>query len=753
LNFYSNSSVCIEVLSCPNTINTLQPVVTMGGDSVCVGSVIDVPFYSTGVFQTNNVYIAELSDATGNFPPNPNVLGSSPDANSYDPALGSPPGSVSGLINENNHPITDGCNYYIRIRSTNPATIGMVWGPFCIRHCDIETNYKMDIQACISSTHGFDTTVFVDINYYDSLAIYGTPNQFLLEVHESQFFNIVNVGGLGSVVANNDTTMTITIPPTPGLGALGLQPGLYYVRVIATNSNHTYDLLGTLIRLIIGAPADNLYIFQTPPDSVLCVGDAVYFYPIPYNAGPPMNSTYVWHLNGVVFSTNPSLGILFNGAGIYNLTVQETNYGCLGPVVPNSVSFEVLGPPTAGIIGPTQVCLGDTIYYHTIFNPNVYYEWTSTGGIIIDTSNNELYILFDTEGIFTVNLLTLNKCGQKIGVKNIIVTAHPDPHFTVTSPVCTGDASIVMYTGITTPPLNFAWNWDGGNATPGGNNAGPHSVYWNTPGTHPVIITVTKYSCPSKDTMNVVVLPGPVPAFTFDQQCSGIPIYFSDSSQGNPIQWSWNFGDGSPIDTSINPVHTFVNGGTYWITLAEISANGCTDTIWQEFIVNPSASSAFITESPVCNGINSIVTYAGSGTPNATYTWNFGTGTVVSGEGQGPYEISWPAIGDYNISLIVAENGCSSTSNDSVKVNGCVIEIPNIFTPNGDGINDVFFIKGLESFPDSKLEINNRWGKMIYKNANYKNDWKGDDHADGVYYYVLILKNGQQYSGTITLMR
>jgi gliding motility-associated-like protein len=754
LNFYANLNVCIIVQQCPNTINTLQPVVTMGGDSVCVGSVIDVPFFSTGVFQNNNVYIAELSDSAGNFPPNCNVLGSSPDPSSYDPALGSPPGSVSGQVNENNQPIQDGCGYYIRVRSTNPATIGMVWGPFCIRHCDIETNHKLDIQACISSTQGFDTTVYVNIHFYDSSAVYSPPNQFLLEVHESQYFNVVNVGGLGSVTATSDTTIQLHIPPVSGLGALGLQPGMYYVRVIATNSSNTYDVLGTLIHLTIGAPADNLYIWQTPSDSVLCIGDAVYFYPIPYNAGPPMNSSYVWYLNGFVFSTEPAIGILFNGAGNFNLTVQETNYGCTGPVVPNSVSLQVLGPPNAPIIGPTQVCVGDTIYYHAQFSPNIYYEWSTTGGGIVDTANNELYIVFDTPGVYTIYLMKLNKCGQAIGSKNVIVSEHPNASFTATPQVCTGQSSLITYTGNGDPPLIFGWNFDGGIPSPGGNNPGPHNVAWSTPGQYTVIVSVTHYGCTSKDSAMIMVLENPAAGFSYTGQCALDSIMFTNTTQGNLLSTHWYFGDGSSDSISNNPAHVYGSSGIYPVQLIVGASNGCSDTTVQNVTVDPLPTSDFVTPDEVCAGTNSTVTYTGSGTPGATFTWTFNGGSIVSGAGPGPYEISWPGIGNYGISLTVEENGCmSQMTTDSVNVHECLLDIPNVFTPNGDGANDLFVIKGLESYKHSKILIFNRWGNLVYRNDEYKNDWTGEDHSDGVYYYVLIMLNGDEYHGTITLLR
>ncbi len=763
LSFYSNTSVCFEVQQCANTITTLQPVVTMGGDSICVGSVIDIPFYSTGVFQTANNYIAQLSDSNGLFTSNLNILGSKPDHKTYDPALGSSPGSVSGLINENNQYIPDGCNYYIRVVSTNPVATGLQWGPFCIKHCDIETNHKLDIKACITSTQGFDTTVYVNIHYSDSsgtAAVYNPANnQFMLEVHNSQNFAVIPpLGGLGSITACNDTTLHINVPNATMLSTLGLSPGLYYLRVVATNSNHSWDVNGTLIRLLIGAPADNLWILQDPADSILCIGDAVFFYAIPYNSGPPMNSTYQWFLNGALWpNTDAGIGILFNGAGTYNLTLQETNYGCVGPLTPNSASLHVLAPPTAAIIGPLQVCLGDTIYYHVVFHPDVYYEWTTTGGALVDTSNNELYIRFDTVGVYTINLLCLNKCGQALGHKNVIVTEHQDPSFTIVpTTICTGDSVVVKYTGTSSPPLTYVWNFGGGAALPGGNNPGPHHVAWTTPGQHAVILDISKYSCHTLDTNFINVIQMPASLFTVDSVCLGTPTAFVDSSHGSPSAYLWNFGDGTPTSAQANPTHTYADTGSYNVQLI-VSNNVCKDTIMHAAFVKQIPTALFTTVTPVCFGQTSTITYAGNAPSNAAYTWNFPGANVISGSGQGPFVISMPDSGYYHVMLSVVQDAChSAPTTDSIKVKNCEkpkLIIPNVFTPNGDGQNDVFFIQGLDKYPQSILQIFNRWGNLVYESTDYKNDWNCGECGEGVYYYILIVKEGTSYHGTVTVIR
>ncbi len=85
------------------------------------------------------------------------------------------------------------------------------------------------------------------------------------------------------------------------------------------------------------------------------------------------------------------------------------------------------------------------------------------------------------------------------------------------------------------------------------------------------------------------------------------------------------------------------------------------------------------------------------------------------------------------------------------------LTVPNVFTPNGDGVNDLFVIQGIERFPQHRLVLFNRWGNEIYQSTRYQNDWDGSTLAEGTYYYVLEvrLENGQWQTikGFITLIR
>ncbi|MGZ4118795.1 MAG: gliding motility-associated C-terminal domain-containing protein, partial [Bacteroidia bacterium] len=81
------------------------------------------------------------------------------------------------------------------------------------------------------------------------------------------------------------------------------------------------------------------------------------------------------------------------------------------------------------------------------------------------------------------------------------------------------------------------------------------------------------------------------------------------------------------------------------------------------------------------------------------------------------------------------------------------VQIPNIFTPNGDNQNDIFYIKNLQS-GIAKLSIYNRWGNIVYFSSAYNNDWNGDGCCDGTYYYILNdPKNDKTYKGFIEILR
>ena len=105
------------------------------------------------------------------------------------------------------------------------------------------------------------------------------------------------------------------------------------------------------------------------------------------------------------------------------------------------------------------------------------------------------------------------------------------------------------------------------------------------------------------------------------------------------------------------------------------------------------------------------------------------------------------------------ENGCDTTTSFIYVLcsDPSVFQIYNGFSPNGDGLNDVFFIRGVEAFPDNVLCIFNRWGNQVFRQEGYQNTWSGEWETSivpsGTYFYVFDNGEGETYSGYVQIHR
>lgn len=90
---------------------------------------------------------------------------------------------------------------------------------------------------------------------------------------------------------------------------------------------------------------------------------------------------------------------------------------------------------------------------------------------------------------------------------------------------------------------------------------------------------------------------------------------------------------------------------------------------------------------------------------------------------------------------------------DTPLLYSCETIIPNVFTPNGDGHNDTFTILNIEHYPNSSLEIYARWGRKIFESSNYRNEWNGADQPDGSYFFIFRRNDGQEFKGSVTILR
>lgn len=236
--------------------------------------------------------------------------------------------------------------------------------------------------------------------------------------------------------------------------------------------------------------------------------------------------------------------------------------------------------------------------------------------------------------------------------------------------------------------------------------------------------------------------PSLVPGSTYLWRIDGVP---QTGSSTNEIDITWN------------------TVGTFLLEVQEYSAFGCSGPLMSgEVFVNPLPVAFASSNSPVCVG-NPINLNAQT-VLIATYQWTNSDGYMSANQNSVIPSALLSDAGTY--SLIVTANGCVSVpSLVAVEVYECIVfSIPEGFSPNGDGINDFFVIKGIERYPANTIIIFNRWGNKVFEASPYQNEWNGtcmfgisiggDELPIGVYFYVLDLGDGSDiYKGTIYLNR
>jgi len=152
---------------------------------------------------------------------------------------------------------------------------------------------------------------------------------------------------------------------------------------------------------------------------------------------------------------------------------------------------------------------------------------------------------------------------------------------------------------------------------------------------------------------------------------------------GPDAVYTWDFDGGTVVSGSGQGPYVVYwdTPGTKVITLF-VDDNGCTGESTYTVIVSPIPTTDFITTEILCAGDELTVTYTGTASPSADYTWDFDGATIISGSGQGPYVITWFATGNYTVTLVeVSEDGCISTGATSVN-----IVVPQVMTLTVDTV-------------------------------------------------------------------
>lgn len=413
-------------------------------------------------------------------------------------------------------------------------------------------------------------------------------------------------------------------------------------------------------------------------------------------------------------------------------------------------------PPTADFSTPlTQICRGDCIDFTdlSVVGTNPVWSWTFTGAATT-TSNvqNPTGICYNVAGIYDVSLSVTDDNGNdvetKIGYIEVldapVVTATAAPNDTI----CEGDQITLTGGGAT----NYVWD-----------NGVTDGVAF-TPPLGNTTYTVTGddgSACTAQATVDVVVqnCAPLVAGFSYpDNICSGQCITLTDTSSGNITDWAWDFGGGAVPNNSSeqNPEVCFLTAGVYDIQLTLTDLAGDNASVVNQITVVDGPSVTALRDTIIELGGQADL-IALSPTPGS-YLWtpddNIDCDTCST---------TWadPWQDQQYIVTITDVNGCSAEDTVDVYVNFIVaIDVPTAFSPNGDGNNDVLYVKGF-GINGLTFAVYNRYGEKVFETLDQKIGWDGTylgkDENSGVFTWVLeynLVNGGSgRRSGNTTLVR
>ena len=370
------------------------------------------------------------------------------------------------------------------------------------------------------------------------------------------------------------------------------------------------------------------------------------------------------------------------------ITITTTTITVCGDTIISSGTLWIIDSVDINVSAPDPIayCINDSIQaVATVLSGGeapYTYAWNDANSQVGDTAYLPT-IQNATSGTVDYIVPVTDDCGYT-GQDTVTITLDQtlsiDSFFVQDASACdpTGAAS-AFYSGDSTNALNgLEWFFEGP-GQPGANQV-TASVITNVPSGW-YYVSLSDAVCQVWDSVFIDLLNPPQAQFTPPSAngCSPVQVSFVNSSQ-NTVNYLWDFGDGSPTETATNTTHSFTQSST--VTLIASDATGCADTAYAQISVVP----------------------CGCTDPNAT---NFDPGAVQD------------------------DGSCFYPTPE--------VTAPNVITPNGDEINDLFTLD-TKNTTNIRLTISNRWGNLIYESEGPNPAWDGtnqggNDVEEGVYFY------------------
>ncbi|MCE9540641.1 MAG: PKD domain-containing protein, partial [Bacteroidetes bacterium] len=480
--------------------------------------------------------------------------------------------------------------------------------------------------------------------------------------------------------------------------------------------------------------------------------------------------TYLWWNTSV---TTSSMTVSPTTSTTYIVEVKD-NLGCTD----TAKTTVIIDPSPNSDFNPNDVCLNLPINFTNLSSvpSGTITAWSWNFGdsspLVFIQSPSHFYAnvgSYPTSLIVTTN----NGCKDTL-IKNVVVHPLPDAQFS-TDNVCNG--SIVPFNDLSTlsgSDILQIWSWNFGDGSPVTNNQNTLHLYTGTGNYITELLVSSNFGCKDSITKVVTINPNPVVNFTAPDTagCDPLCVDFQSLASitgGNNASYLWDFGDGSNSGAFSDVQHCYSNNSvfspvTFDVSLRVTSDSGCVTMFSKNnyIIVNPNPIANFTVQPDITSIIDPIITFNNLSSGDNAWNWAFGDlGTSSSSD---PLPHSYADTGKFIITLIVSNQySCFDTTYRTITIEpDWAFFVPNVFSPNSDGINDTFQGYGF-GLLEYEMLIFDRWGNKIFLTTSYNQPWDGRaNNGDAVaqqdvYVYLIKIKDikkvDHSYRGIVTLVK
>lgn len=542
-----------------------------------------------------------------------------------------------------------------------------------------------------------------------------------------------------STVSTNGSLppFSYTWSPTPGSGqgtpiAGGLCNGTYTCLVKSNTTKCTETI-------IVNVTNSNTLTINATNTGTYCEGNTILL-----NADAADSYTWSGPSGFNSNNQNPSISNAVPGMS-GNYTLQASAGNCTAQ---STTSLTVFSAPATTISLPSTVCVGGIVTFSAGSGFN--YLWNGPNSYSSSLQSNTINPVNTTSGgVYSLSITDNNLCTNSY---TFLLNVNPLPIISASfQPACENGTLNLNAGGAQT----YTWTGPGGFSS---NNANPiiSNITSSSAGTYSLTGTDAN-GCENSITVNVTIISPQNTTINGNNVCSGETLTLS-ATGGTSYVWTGpnTFNSGSQ-NVSINQA-SLVNSGIYTVIISDGVCPSTTRSLQINVLPNPTLNILALDNTP-CYDSAFVISVSGA----ATYTWTGPAG--LSAVSSSLSLITTKSTeGTYTV-IGIGSNGCISSAEFPLigKECSCKLFIPEGFSPNGDGVHDLFTLTCTEGKTIS-IEIYNRWGNLIYKNTNYKNNWdgkantglgiNGSDLPEGTYFYLINLNDGSDIQkGYITLLR